>query len=444
MRQPSISPELCKMRRDQLGKKIPGAALVIPSNPEFLRNHDVHYEYRQDTNLFYLTGFEEPESVLVFRPGQSPETVLFVRSKDPLRETWDGFRYGPSLAQDIFEVDKTFLVTDLEKELPTLLKDVDKVYYRLSRDHHFDLQITNALEAAKVSRGRSGMGLLPILDSSELLGEMRIIKSKEEIEWQKRACEITARAHVNAMKFTRPGVTERQIEGILRGSFMLENSPRMGYGAIVAAGNNATTLHYVFNDQTCKNGDLLLIDAGTEWNFFTGDITRTFPVNGKFTPAQKSLYEAVLEVQMKIIEMVKPGLPHKDLQTRTIELLTDLMLDFRLLKGSRDEIIEKKHYVTYYPHGVSHYLGMDVHDAGLYLKDGEPRKLEPGMCLTIEPGIYIRSDDPEAPRDLLGIGIRIEDNLLVTTGGNEVMTSGAPKDVAGMEAVIGKGVALGS
>lgn len=416
---------------------IPGAALVIPSNPEFMRNHDVQYEYRQDTNLFYLTGFEEPESVLVFRPGQSPETVLFVRPKDPLRETWDGFRYGPSLAQDIFEVDKTFLVSDLEKELPSLLKDVSKVYYRLSRNHQFDLQITNALESAKTSRGRSGMGLLPILDSSELLGEMRVIKSAEEIAWQKKACQITAQGHVNAMKFAKPGVTERQLEGVLRASFMMEDSPRMGYGAIVASGNNATTLHYVFNDQPCQAGELLLIDAGTEWNFFTGDITRTFPVNGKFTPAQKSLYEAVLEVQMKIIDMVKPGVPHKELQTRTIELLTDVMIDFRLLKGGRDEIIEQKQYLAYYPHGVSHYLGMEVHDAGLYLQNNEPRKLEAGMCLTIEPGIYIRSDDSEAPRDLLGIGIRIEDNLLVTDSGNEVMTVAAPKDVAGMEALIG-------
>ncbi|MBX9766180.1 MAG: aminopeptidase P N-terminal domain-containing protein, partial [Bdellovibrionales bacterium] len=330
MRQPAISPEICKKRRDQLAKTIPGAALVIPSNPEFLRNHDVHYEYRQDTNLYYLTGFEEPESVLVFRPGQSPETVLFVRPKDPLRETWDGFRYGPSLAQDIFEVDKTFLVSDLEKELPGLLKDVNKVYYRLSRNHQFDLQITGALEAAKSSRGRSGMGLLPIMDSSELLGEMRVIKSADEIQWQKKACEISAQGHINAMKFTQPGVTERQIEGVLRASFMMKDSPRMGYGAIVASGNNATTLHYVFNDQPCQAGELLLIDAGTEWNFFTGDITRTFPVNGKFTPAQKSIYEAVLEVQLKIIDMVRPGIPHKDLQTKTIELLTDVMIDFRL------------------------------------------------------------------------------------------------------------------
>lgn len=442
MRKPTIDLKIFSERRKILGSRIQGAALVIPAHPEYVRNHDVHFDYRQDTNLFYLTGFEEPESVFVFRPGQNPETVLFVRSKDPLRETWDGFRYGPEGAQKEFGIDKTYTIDDLDSALPDLLKSVDKIYYRLLHNRDFDKRLSRAMEAVKQSRGRSGSGLQTIVDSTEILGEMRIKKSAVEIEWQAKACEITARGHLNAMKAAKPGMTERQLQAVLQYTYLNENSTRMGYNPIVAGGDNAVTLHYNFNDQVCKDGDLVLIDMGTEWNYFTGDITRTFPVNGRFSAAQAELYRGVLEIQKKIIEMVKPGVYHKDLQNKTIEWLTDLMFDTGLLKGDKAVAINELSFKKYYPHGVSHWLGMDVHDAGLYSVGGEGRRLEQGMVLTIEPGIYVRSDDTSAPKEFRGIGIRIEDNILVTETGNRNLTALAPKEIKDMESVIGTGFSV--
>ncbi len=441
MRKPSVNPEIFRERRARLAKKMAASsALVVPAHPEFLRNHDVHFDYRQDTNLFYLTGFEEPESVLVFRPGQESETILFVREKDPLRETWDGFRYGPLAAQTEFMVDKTYPISALDQVLPDLLKTAEKIYYRLRQNTEFDRKLTQAMETVKTGRGRSGRGLQTIEDSTELVGEMRIIKSEIEAEWLQKAGDLSSLGHINAMKFTRPGVTERQVQGILEATFKLNDSPRLGYNSIVATGANATTLHYVYNDQTCKSGDLLLIDAGTEWNQMTGDITRTFPVSGKFSPIQKEIYEAVLTIQKSLVEMVAPGVLHRDLQVTAIDKLTALMIDFKLLKGKKEDLITNSAFKKYYPHGVSHYLGGDVHDAGLYQISGEPRKLEAGICLTIEPGIYIRADDMDAPKDLRGIGIRIEDDILVTSTGRRNLTVAAPKEVAEMEKIIGTGV----
>lgn len=439
MRRLTLDKNIFKTRRSELAKLMPGAVLVIPSHPEQIRNYDVHYDYRQDSSLFYLTGFEEPESCLVFRPGQSPETVLFVRPKDASRETWDGFRFGPALTESEFGVDKAFLISDLDKELPELLKFADKIYYRMFSNPEFDGHIQQALQAVRSSRGRSGMGLLPIYDSGELLGELRVRKTGAEIEWLKKACDITAQAHINAMRFTRPGVTERQIQGVLMYSFLTENSVRVGYNPIVATGNNAVTLHYVFNDQPCQDGDMILIDAGTEFNYHTGDITRTFPVNGRFTSAQRKLYEAVLSVQKDLVAMVRPGLLYKDLQDTTVSRLTDIMLEFGLLKGDKTDIITNLKYKKYYPHGVSHFLGMDVHDAGLYMVKGESRPLEPGMALTIEPGLYVPQDDTSAPAEFRGIGIRIEDDILVTEDGNINMTARAPKEISEMESIIGTG-----
>ena len=445
MRHSRIPVDILRKRRAELAKHMEkNSALIIPAHPEYLRNHDVHFPYRQDTNLFYLTGFEEPESVLVFRPGQTPETTLFVRPKDPLRETWDGFRFGPELAEKEFKVDQARLVTALSEQLPELLKAVDKIYYRLNYHLDFDQPLMAALQSVKASRGRSGMGLPAILDPSEVLGEMRVLKSSEEIEWLQKACDITVKAHINAMKFTRPGVSERQIQGVMHLTYMMGNSPREAYGDIVATGNNATTLHYVFNDQICKSGQMILIDAAAEFNYFSSDITRTFPVTGKFTQAQRDLYGRILEVQKDLIAAVKPGVPHKDLQEMTVKKLVDVMLDFKLLTaerdGSREQIIEKLTYKKYYPHGVSHFLGLDTHDAGLYLVNKESRKLESGMVMTIEPGVYIPATDESAPKDLRGIGIRIEDDILVTAGGNRNLTAQCPKEISELESLIGTGL----
>jgi Xaa-Pro aminopeptidase len=426
-----------KERRSKLAAKIPGAALIVASHPEMVRNNDVHFPYRQDTNLFYLTGFEEPESVLVFRPGRDPEYVLFVRRRDPLKETWDGFRYGPEGAERAFGCDKAYAIEELETILPKLLSEVERVYYRLFHNHEFDHRFKRAVETVRAGQGRSGMGLLPIHDSTEMLGELRIKKTDGEKTWLRKACKISAEAHLQTMKETKPGMNERDLQAIVEYNFRRLGSARDGYGSIVAGGPNACTLHYVFNDEELKNGDLVLIDAGAEYNYLTGDITRTYPVNGKFTDGQRAVYDRVLRVQKNIIDMVKPGIAFKSLQDTAIERLTECMLELGLLKGSVQQNIEQNNFKKYYPHGVSHWLGMDVHDAGLYKLKGESRRVETDMSFTVEPGLYIPADDPAAPAALRGIGIRIEDDILVTDTGCEVMTAGVPKEIKDLEAVIG-------
>ncbi len=434
--------EVFARRRRLLAERAKGAAIILASHPEFIRNNDVHHSYRQDTNLYYLTGWEEPDSIFVFLPGRNPETVMFVRPKDIERETWDGFRYGPAGCAQEFKIDKTFLIQDFEKEIVELLKPVDRIYYRFNVDAAFDQKVLALLESVKRSHGRSGRGHLPVLDSWELIGELRVIKTADDIETMRKACSITARAHIDVMKATMPGKTERQLMGVFLGSIYQQNADREGYGSIVASGPNACTLHYVFNDQVCRAGDLLLIDAGAEVRFYTGDITRTYPVNGKFSHAQRKVYDRVLEVQRDLASMAKPGLAFKTLQETTIERLTDAMIDLGLIKVKRQEAIERMLFKKYYPHGVSHYLGMDVHDTGLYQTLSEnmiSRQLEPGIAFTIEPGLYIPWDDKDAPEELRGIGVRIEDNVVVTTTGCDNLTAEAPKEVADLEAIIGRG-----
>lgn len=439
MRRPAFDMSVFKERRQTLASRAKGSAIILPAHPEFIRNNDVDHRYRQDSNLFYMTGFEEPESILVFRPGQTPETVMFVRPKDIERETWDGFRYGPEATEREFNIDKCYLISDFDKMIVDLLKPVDRVYYRWNTSHEFDEKMLNVLERVRLSMGRSGRGALPVFDAVELIGEMRLIKTAYDVSIMRKACEISAQAHIEAMRFTRPGVTERQVHGVLVGSFYMQNAEREGYNTIVASGPAATTLHYVFNDQPCKDGDLLLIDAGAEYQYYTGDITRTFPVNGKFTAPQRRVYQAVLDIQKQLIKDVQPGLLFKSMQEKTIETLTDVMIELNLLKGSRQHLIDTGAYRKYYPHGVGHWLGLDVHDTGLHIINGEPRKLEPGMAFTIEPGLYIPFDDMSAPEEFRGIGVRIEDNVVVTATGREVLTAQCPKEIDEMEAIIGKG-----
>lgn len=442
MRKPVDNMDVFARRRRLLAEKAKGGAVILASHPEYIRNNDVHHSYRQDTNLFYLTGWEEPDSIFVFRPGRTPETVMFVRPKDVERETWDGFRYGPAGCAQEFKIDKTYLIEEFEKEIVELLKPVDRLYYRFNVDLDFDRKFLGILESVKRSHGRSGRGHLPVLDSWELIGELRVIKTADDVEAMRKACGITARAHVDVMKATKPGKTERQLLGVFLGSIYNQNADREGYGSIVASGANACTLHYVFNDQVCRDGDLLLIDAGAEARYYTGDITRTYPVNGKFTAAQRKVYDRVLEVQKDLVAVSKPGLAFKALQETTIERLTDVMIDLGLIKVKRQEAIERLLFKKYYPHGVSHYLGMDVHDTGLYQTLGEnmvSRNLEPGVAFTIEPGLYIPWDDKDAPEELRGIGVRIEDDIVVTSTGCENLTSEAPKEVSELEAIVGRG-----
>ena len=438
MRKPLENIKVFAQRREAIGKDIPGKALIVAAHPEQVRNHDVGFAYRQDTNMYYLTGFEEPESILIYRPGLKPETVVFARKRDQERETWDGYRYGPEGVEKEFGIEKAYPIEEFAKVAPTLLKEVDGVYYRLLKNKKADELVLDVLEKVRVSQGRTGYGLLSIHDADTLIGEHRLIKSDYELSHLKEACEISAQGHLAAMKFTRPGVNERQVQAVLAHHFLMKGAAREGYNYIVATGNNATTLHYNFNDQMCKEGHLLLIDAGAEYNYFTGDITRTFPVSGKFTDEQAEVYEGVLKIQKELISLVKPGVVFKFFHDTATSLLTDLMLELGLLTGRKADIIEAGQHRKYYPHGVGHWLGMDVHDAGLYFKNKAPRALEPNMCFTIEPGLYIPENDDMAPKNYRGIGIRIEDNIRVTESGCEVMTSSAPKEIEDLERVIGK------
>lgn len=439
MRKPTEDIQVFKQRRQTVLQKLGSSALIVTANPEHIRNDDVHYPYRQDSNMYYLTGFEEPESILLVLPGRAHQTVMFVRQKDILRETWDGFRYGPELAQQAFQIDKTYPIDEFAKVAPELLRGFESVYYRRLKYPEFDIMIDQLLQNLKSMYGRSGYGLMSVLDADTFLGEMRLVKSAYELENQRTACEITAQAHLAAMKFTKPGVNERQIQAVLTYEFLMRGAAREGYNHIVASGNSATTLHYNFNDQKCHSGDLLLIDSGAEYNYYSGDITRTFPVNGQFTDEQAYVYEGVLKIQKEIIDFVKPGIVFRDLHEMAANRLTDLMFELGLLTGRKEDVIKANEHKKYYPHGLGHWLGMDVHDAGLYMINEVPRPITENMVFTVEPGLYLPANDKNVPEKYRGIGIRIEDNIVVTANGCEVMTTSAPKEISDLEKVIGKG-----
>ncbi len=437
MRIPLEAIRIFSDRRQRLAELIPGCALIAAAAPEYIRNNSVHHPYRQDSSLYYLTGFEEPESVFVFRPGQNPESVLFVRKKNKERETWDGFRYGPEAAQETFKIDKVFPIEELESQVPQLLKGVEKLYYRLFKNPEMDKKIENILLSTRLSQGRTGFGLLPLVDADELIGEMRLIKTDAELTNHKKACEISAEAHLEVMHYIKPEMNERELHGYFIYQAMKRGAAREGYGGIVASGANATTLHYVFNDRPVKAGEMMLIDCGAEYNYFTGDITRSYPVNGKFTNAQAEIYEGVLRIQKEIIQTIKPGVPFQTFHEMGTSMLTDLMLELGLLSGRKDDIIKAQEHKKYYPHGIGHFLGMDVHDLGMYMhKNGEPRKIEENMVFTVEPGLYIPADDSNAPAEYRGIGVRIEDNIRVTRMGFENLTIKAPKELSELERII--------
>lgn len=440
MRKPNFDMKIFADRRKKLMDRAKDAAIVVASHPERIRNDDVHFLHRQDSNMFYLTAFEEPEAILILRPGLKPDTVMFVRQRNRERETWDGFRYGPEGVKNEFKIEQTYPIEEFAQRAPDLLKDFQNVYYRMGKNEFVDKLLKDALEASVSLNKRKGYGLASIRDADTFIGEMRVIKSDYEIEQLREACEISAQAHLAAMKFTRPGVSERQVQGVLASQFYMKGSAREGYNYIVASGNSATTLHYNFNDQVCQDGDLLLIDAGAEFNFYTGDITRTYPVNGKFTSAQARVYQAVLDVQKKIIDFIEPGVTFLELQEMGSSLLTDKMLELGLLNGRKEDIIAAGEHRRFYPHGIGHWLGMDVHDAGAYYVDGKPRPLEVNMCFTVEPGLYIPYDDETVPKEYRGIGVRIEDNVRVTAGGCENLTTAVPKEINEIEAVVGRGL----
>ncbi len=434
-------PGFFKTRRDALMKAHPHAAFVFPSNEEVLRNPDVHYPFRQESNFYYLSGFDEPESVLLIlpagsRPGGSYKTVLFVRRRDREKEMWEGERYGTEGAVEVFGADEAYTIDEFDRRFPDLLKESapEKVFYRIGLNRHSDERVLGGLDRYRASMGRSGKALLPLHDPNEVLGEMRLFKSEEEIQILRKACQITALAHKAAMKEIRPGMNEFEVEALIDYVFRKNGCQRVGYGSIVAGGKNAACLHYRANNEELRDGDLLLIDAGGEFDYYTSDITRTFPIGRKFTDAQARIYDLVLKAQLEGIAMAKPGTRYADIHKQVCEVLTEGLLSLGLLKGNKDEIIKTGGFRRFYPHNTGHWLGMDVHDVGLYTKGGEPRVIEPGMCFTIEPGLYVQPGD-EAQAQYPNIGIRIEDDILITPTGHELLTKDAPKTREEIEAL---------
>lgn len=412
----------------------PSSVALIGSPPELLRNGDASYSYRQCSDLYYLSGFSEPGATLVLRTDSEKPYTLFVRPKDPDRELWDGRRAGVAGAVAEFGADQAFPSTKLKQELKTLLANVENLYYELGSNPEYDALVIELLGELRQAERRGLRPPLRIVDPRFSLHELRLRKSDEELEVLRKASELTAEAHLESMRAASPGTRENEIEALIDYSFRRRGGMGPGYTSIVGGGANATILHYIENNQELVDGDLLLIDAGCEYGFYTADITRTFPVNGTFTEAQKRCYEIVLDAQEQAIAMTKPGVTIDEIHERTVEILTAGMIELGLLEGAVSERIEDESYKRFYMHRTSHWLGMDVHDVGSYSVDGHARPLEPGMVITIEPGLYIASDAKGVPEEYRGIGIRIEDDIAVTADGHENLSTGVPKTVAEVEA----------
>lgn len=422
-------------RRQSMASKMPAGIAIIPTAAEQLRNRDAHYPYRFDSYFYYLTGFREPESVLVIiaATDKTPvKQILFCREKDQEREIWDGFRYGPEAAKEAFGFDEAYSIAKLDELMPKLLADQPAVYTMLGQDRAWDQRVVDWINRVR-EQMRSGV-IAPgaIHDCRSVLDEMRLIKGMDELQIMQRAADISTQAHRRAMQTTRPGMREYQIEAELLYTFYRHGAQAPAYTSIVAGGANACVLHYVDNRDELKSGDLLLIDAGCELDGYASDITRTFPVNGKFTAAQKAVYELVLAAQAAAIAQVKPGNHWNDPHQAALNVLAQGFIDLGLCQGSVEAVLESEDYKRFYMHRTGHWLGMDVHDAGEYKQNGEWRLLQPGMVLTIEPGCYIRPAD-NVPEHFWNIGIRIEDDVVVTQAGHELLTVAAPKSIADIE-----------
>jgi Xaa-Pro aminopeptidase len=420
-------------RRERLFAAIGDDIAIIPTAPEVLRNRDTGYLYRHDSYFYYLTGFVEPESVLVLVGGNERKAILFCREKNLEREIWDGYRHGPDAAKDVFRFDEAFAIEKLAEELPKLMADRSAVYTPVGMGAAWDAQIASAINAVR-NMARTGVSApTSVIDVRATLDDMRLIKDTHEIALMRRAAEISSLAHARAMKTARPGQFEYHVEAELTHEFIRHGARTPAYNHIVASGPNACVLHYNDSNRKMLDGDLLLIDAGCEYEGYASDITRTFPVNGKFTGPQKDVYQAVLNAQLACMDVLKPGNPFNEYHEVAIRVLSQGMLDLGLLKGSLDQVIEEKKYMQFYMHRAGHWIGMDVHDAGDYRKKGVWQTLLPGMMVTNEPGLYIRPD-AAVPEHFWNIGVRIEDDVLITAGGNENLTITAPKTVAEVEA----------
>ncbi|WP_140909216.1 aminopeptidase P N-terminal domain-containing protein [Cognatiluteimonas lumbrici] len=428
--------EFARRRRQLMRMAGEEAILVLPAAPERIRSRDTHYPYRQDSDLWYLSGFPEPEAVLVLVPGRAHgEAILFCRERDPEREGWDGPRSGPDGAVERFGLDDAYPIDDLDEILPGLLEGRTRVYYHFGRDTEFDLKLIGWLNRVRAQVRSGAQPPHEFLELGHLLDELRLFKSPAELKLMQRAADISVRAHEAAMRAARPGIHEYELQAELERVFRMHDAVP-AYGSIVGAGANGCVLHYVANNGQAADGDLVLVDAGAEYRNYAADITRTFPVNGRFTREQRQLHDLVGEAQAAALAQARPGVPYEAGHQAAVSVLTEGLLRLGLLKGRLEKNIADGSYRRYYRHKTGHWLGLDVHDVGDYRIDNESRLLEPGMVFTIEPGLYVPPDDTTVAAKWRGIGIRTEDDVLVTKDGHKVLTAKLARSADEIEALM--------
>lgn len=432
----SLSPIDYRARMSRLADLAEGGAVLALSQPTAVRNGSVEHNWRQESFLYYMTGFTEADAALVIAPyrAEGDRFHLFVRDKDPERELWDGRRLGVVAAKAQLGIDHAHPIGTLWDKLPDLLGEATRVHLSLGMSEEYDRNIIRALGQHKGRYGKSNLSAkLPIHDIGYIAGLMRLKKGPEEVARMRDAAAVTRATFATVFQRVRPGMTEREVHGLLIGGFLQGGAEMEAYGAIVAGGNNACCLHYRDNDQVLKDGELLLIDAGAQKHYYATDVTRTFPIGRRFSPEQKAVYEIVLASQKAAITKAVIGSSIQAIHEEASRVLVDGLIDLKLLKNSRDEIIAKGQHRQYYPHGTSHWIGMDVHDVGVYRENGDHKKLETGMYFSVEPGLYFDAADDSVPEAFRGIGIRIEDDVLVTPDGPDVLTAGIAKEVHELE-----------
>jgi Xaa-Pro aminopeptidase len=431
-----MSTEHVRRRRELMASMGPKSIAILPGASEKLRNRDTHYPFRQDSDFWYLTGFPEPEAVAVLVPGRAAaEYVLFCRDKNPVAEAWDGKRAGPEGAVAAFGADDAFPIGDIDDILPGLIEQAERVYYTMGTHPEFDLKVIGWVNELRAGAKHGRHTPLEFVALDHQLHDMRLYKSPAELELMRRAATITAGAHQRAMRATRPGMFEYELEAELVHEFRRHGGTQ-AYQSIVGGGANACVLHYRDNRAPLQAGDLVLVDAGCEYEHYAADLTRTWPVSGRYTPAQRAVYQVVLDAQYAAIDAARPGRHWNEVHEAALAVLTRGLVSLGLLTGAVDALLASQAYKPFYMHRTGHWLGIDVHDVGDYKVGDEWRVLEPGMVLTVEPGLYLAPGQPGVPKHLQGIGVRIEDDVLVTKGAPEVLTAAAPKEPDAVEALL--------
>ena len=425
-------------RRSELSKKVlDDSVIIVASSPVKSRISDTDYLYRQDSNFYYLSGYEEPESILLIRPyAKKDNFIIFCRDRDPLKEQWDGFRSGQKGAVKDFGANKSLSISSVDSLMPEMLEGAKNIYYSMSSPCGLNKRINAWVDQIRLNTRAGAEPPQNLLSLDSIIHEMRLLKSNEEIEVMKQAAEITTEAHIRAMKAVKPGMFEYQLEAEYLYAFNKNGARAPAYNSIVGGGNNACILHYVENNSELKDGDVVLVDAGCEYKYYASDVTRTFPVNGSFTEEQKQIYSVVLEAHKQSMDQLQPGNKWNLAHEKSVEVIVEGLIDLGIIKSSKQEAIDTGEYSKFYMHRIGHWLGMDVHDVGSYKQDGDWRDLEPGMVMTIEPGIYILDSLEGVEDKWKGIGVRIEDDVLVTKEGFEVLTPDIPRSIEEVESTV--------